>query len=125
MATAYLEIEEYLWIDETIQGNVNVAGLVFDDLIEETLVLGPEEVLTVYSDVLEETLGFAEGDFVGIHLTELSDWIAFTEQGGPPLRVRQSVLERDHDDARRPGPDCSRPHGCPPWGRHLLGRGLQ
>ena len=92
MATAYLEIEEYLWIDETIQGNVNVAGLVFDDLIEETLVLGPEEVLTVYSDVLEETLDFAEGDFVGIHQAELSDWIAFTEQGGPPLRVRQSVL---------------------------------
>jgi hypothetical protein len=92
MATAYFEIEEYLWLDETIQGNVNVGGLVYDDLFEETLGLGPEEVLTVFSDVLEETLDFAEGDFVGIHLTELSDSIAFTEQGGPPLRVRQSVL---------------------------------
>ena len=67
MADAYFEIEEYLWLDETIQGNVNVAGLVFDDLIEETLVLAPEEVLTVFSDVLEETLDFAEGDFIGIH----------------------------------------------------------
>jgi hypothetical protein len=92
MATAYIEIEEYLWLDETIQGNVNVGGLVFDDLVEETLGLGPEEVLTVFSDVLEETLGLGEGDFTGTHLTEISDAISFTEQGGPPLRVRQSVL---------------------------------
>jgi hypothetical protein len=92
MADAYFEIDEYLWFDETIQGNVNVAGLVFDDLIEETIDLGPEEVLTVYSDVIEEALGFAEGDFTGNHWVSVSDWIDFQEAFGPPLRVRQSVL---------------------------------
>ena len=94
MADAYFEIEEYLWFDETIQGNVNVGGLVYDDLIEETLDLGPEEVLMVYSDVLEETLDFADDPrYVGgLHYTAVSDWIDFQEAFGPPLRVRQSVL---------------------------------
>lgn len=94
MAIAYFEIEEYIWFDETIQGNVNVGGLVYDDLIEETLDLGPEEVLTVYSDVLLETLDFADDPrrVGGQHWTEIYDTIDFQERFGVPLRVRQSVL---------------------------------
>jgi hypothetical protein len=92
MADAYFEIDEYLWFSEAIQGNVNVAGLVFDDLIEETLDLGPEEVLTVYSDVLEDTIGLEEGDFKGIHWPAIGDSLAFSEFFGTPLRVRQTLL---------------------------------
>jgi hypothetical protein len=94
MAIAYFEIEEYIWLDETIQGNVNVGGLVYDDLIEETLDLGPEEVLTVYSDVLLETLDFADDPrrVGGQHWTEIYDTIDIQERFGVPLRVRQSVL---------------------------------
>ena len=43
MADAYFTIEEYLWLDEAIQGNVNVSGLVFDDLLmrlEHYLMIG-------------------------------------------------------------------------------------
>jgi hypothetical protein len=95
MANIYLEIEEYLWFTEYQQGNVNIAGLVFDDLIEETLDLGPEEALTVYSDVVAETLGITDDSrYVGgQHLTVIEDTIAFAEIfGGAPIRVKQSVL---------------------------------
>ena len=91
MADAYFEIEEYLWLSEAIQGNVNVAGLVFDDLLEEIIGLGPEEVLTVFSEELEETLDFAD-DFNPYHYVAVADAIAFSEAFGPPLRVRQSVV---------------------------------
>ena len=92
MATMELLAEEYLWFDEYQQGNVNVVGLVFDDFIEETIDLGPEEVLTVYSDMVEETLDFAEGDFTGIHWGMVSDSITLREVFGTPLRVKQTVL---------------------------------
>ena len=92
MAYAYFEIDEYLWCNEASQGNVNVAGLVFDDLLEETLDLGPEEVLTVYSDVLEDTIALEEGDFKGIHWPVVGDAVTFKEYFGTPLRVRQTVL---------------------------------
>lgn len=92
MAYAYFEIDEYLWFNEAIQGNINVAGLVFDDLIEETLDLGPEEVLTVYSDVLKDTIGLEEGDFKGIHWPAVGDSLTFSEFFGTPLRVRQTVV---------------------------------
>lgn len=95
MADIYLEVEDYLWFTEYQQGNVNVVGLVFDDLIEETLDLGPEEVLTVYSDVVDETLGFADDPRYsgGQHWAAVGDTIAFAEIfGGSPIRVKQSVL---------------------------------
>jgi hypothetical protein len=95
MPDIYLEVEDYLWFAEYQQGNVNVAGLVFDDLIEETLDLGPEEVLTVYSDVLEETLDFSDDprDVGGQHWATVNDIIALAELfGGAPIRVKQSVL---------------------------------
>jgi len=94
MADAYFEIEEYLWFDETIQGNVNVGGLVYDDLLEDFLGLGPEEVLTVYSDVIEETLNFADDPrYVGgLHHAAVTDNIDLQVRFGVPLRVRQSVL---------------------------------
>jgi hypothetical protein len=95
MANAYLEIEEYLWFTEYQQGNVNVAGLVFDDLLEETLDLGPEEVLTVYSDEVEETLDFADDPrrVGGQHWMVVSDTFLLGEIfGGSATRVKQSVL---------------------------------
>ena len=92
MAYAYFEIDEYLWLNEAIQGNVNVAGLVFDDLIEETVSLGPEEVLTVYSDVLKDTIGLEEGNFKGIHLPAVGESLTFSEYFGTPLRVRQTLV---------------------------------
>jgi hypothetical protein len=101
MAAAYLEVEDYIWLDETIQGNVNIAGLVFDDTLEETIDLGPEEVLTVYSDVVEEALDFADQPFDGggggsgggIHWPVISDSITVRELfGASPMRVKQSVL---------------------------------
>ena len=92
MADAYFEIEEYLWFSEYQQGNVNVAGLVFDDTLEDTLTLGPEEVLTVFVEALEETLNFTEGDFTGIHWPAVSDTLALQEIQGNPTRVKQSFL---------------------------------
>ena len=59
MADIYLEVEDYLWFEEYQQGNVNVAGLVFDDLIEESLDLG-HEAYVVWTDQIEETIDFSE-----------------------------------------------------------------
>lgn len=85
------EIEEYLWLGEYIQGNVNVAGLMFDDLVVDGLTLGPEDVLTVFVEQLAEELGIGE-DFNPYHLEFMTETITFRELFGSPLRVRQSVL---------------------------------
>jgi hypothetical protein len=91
MAEAYFNVDEYLWFDETIQGNVNVAGLVYDDLFEETLGLGPEELLVVYSEMISESLGIAEA-FTPYHQAFVGEILTFVEWFGTPLRVRQSLI---------------------------------
>ena len=91
MANAYLEIEEYLWFTEYQQGNVNVAGLIFDDLVEESFDLG-HEAYVVWNDQIEETLGIAEA-FTPYHQAFVADNIAFFDLlGGSQTRVKQSVL---------------------------------
>ena len=91
MSDIYLAIEDYLWFSEDIQGNVNVAGLVFDDLIEDAVDLG-HEAYVVWTDQIEETIDFAE-DFVPTHWPAVSETIDLRELfGAAPTRVRQSVL---------------------------------
>lgn len=91
MANIYLEVEDYLWFNEYQQGNVNVAGLVFDDLVEEAFDLADEEYI-VYNDQLEETLEIAE-DFTPYHYGVCNETLNITELfGGSPTRVRQSLL---------------------------------
>jgi hypothetical protein len=91
MANAYLEIEEYLWFTEYQQGNVNVAGLIFDDLIEESVDLC-HEAYTVWNDQIEETLGIAEA-FTPYHQAYVADTFSFIDLiGGSQTRVKQSVL---------------------------------
>ena len=91
MAEAYFEVEEYIWFDETIQGNVNVAGLIFDDLLEDLIEFGYEDVLFVYSEQIEDNLGIAEA-FTPYHQVTVGDILTFIEWFGTPLRVRQSVI---------------------------------
>lgn len=91
MSDIYLDIDEYLWFTEYLQGNVNIAGLVFDDLIEESVDLG-HETYVVWVDQVEETIGIFE-DFNPFHLMEINDTIVLGELfGGAPIRVKQSVL---------------------------------
>jgi hypothetical protein len=102
MAEWQLTIEEYLWFTEYQQGNVNVVGLVYDDLVEETLCL-EHEVYTVWVEQIFDSLELTEGDFTitgsgpiyrttGIHWTAVSDTVAFAEFFGSPIRVKQSVI---------------------------------
>lgn len=91
MSDAYFVVEEYLWFNEYQQGNVNVAGLVFDDLIEETLELGREDVLTVFSEQIADSFEFSES-FAPLHLPVCSETFNIYEFFGTPLRVRQSVV---------------------------------
>lgn len=89
-ADIYLEVEDYLWFDEYQQGNVNIAGLVFDDLIEETFDMG-HEVYTVWTDQIEETIDLSE-DFTPRHYATVNEIVSCSELFGTPTRVRQSVL---------------------------------
>lgn len=91
MAEAYFEIEEYIWLDETIQGNVNVAGLVFDNLLEETIEFGREDVLTVYVEQIADGFAIAEA-FTPYHQAFVNEALYIYEFFGTPLRVKQSVL---------------------------------
>lgn len=91
MSDAYFVVEEYLWFNEYQQGNVNVAGLVFDDLIEETLELGREDVLTVFSEQIADSFEFSES-FAPLHFPVCSETFNIYEFFGTPLRVRQSVV---------------------------------
>jgi hypothetical protein len=91
MADIELAVDEYLWLTEYQQGNVNVSGLVFDDLVEESFDLG-HEAYVVWTDQIEETLGIQEA-FTPYHFPSVGDTIAFAEIfGGAPIRVKQSVL---------------------------------
>lgn len=85
-----LELEDYLWFVEYQQGNVNIAGLVFDDLLEDELSLD-HEVYHVWIDIIVEDLTIAE-DFNPYHLPSISENIDFSEFFGSPLRVKQTVL---------------------------------
>jgi hypothetical protein len=91
MADAYFEIEEYIWLSEDVYGNVNVAGLVWDDLLEESIEFGREDVLTVFVEQLEETLSIAE-TFDPHHEAFCNDLLILHQWFGTPLRVRQQVL---------------------------------
>jgi hypothetical protein len=91
MANAYLEIEEYLWFTEYQQGNVNVAGLIFNDLIEESFDLC-HEAYTVWNDQIEENFNIAEA-FTPYHQAYVADTIVFIDMiGGSQTRIKQSVL---------------------------------
>ena len=91
MADIELSVEEYLWFTEYQQGNVNVAGLIFDDLIEESLDLG-REAYVVWNDQIEETFEIAEA-FTPYHHAYIADVILSIDLiGGSQTRVKQSVL---------------------------------
>lgn len=92
MATAYIDVEDYLWLSEDIQGNVNVAGLVWDDLIEDAFDLA-HDAYTVWVDQIEESFDLADESDKPYHHLEVADTINLVELfGGAPTRVRQSVL---------------------------------
>lgn len=92
MATAYIDVEDYLWFNEDIQGNVNVAGLVWDDLIEDAFDLA-HDAYTVWVDQLEESFALADEIDQPYHHLEVAETLALAELfGGAPTRVRQSVL---------------------------------
>lgn len=90
MSEIYLEAEDYLWFVESIQGNVNVAGLVFDDLIEETFDAG-HDAYVAWTDLIDDTFGITE-DFNPYHLPAINESLVFGEFFGSPLRVAQSIL---------------------------------
>ena len=92
MADIYLEVEDYLWFAEYQQGNVNIAGLVFDDLIEETLGLR-HEAYVVWTDQIEETIDLLDDIDKPYHSPILNETLLLTESfSGAPIRVKQSVL---------------------------------
>ena len=92
MATAYIDVEDYLWFNEDIQGNVNVAGLVWDDTIEDAFDLA-HDAYTVWVDQLEEEIGIADEIDQPYHHLAVAETIDLRELfGGAPTRVRQSVL---------------------------------
>lgn len=91
MADIELSVEEYLWFTEYQQGNVNVAGLIFDDLIEESLDLGREAYI-IWNDQIEEIFGITEA-FTPYHHAYIADAILSIDLiGGSQTRVKQSVL---------------------------------
>ena len=90
MSDIYLEVADYLWFNEYQQGNVNVAGLVFIDLIEESIDLD-HDVYTLWVEQVEDAFGIAE-DFKPYHLPFVSESLTFREWYGTPLRVKQTIL---------------------------------
>lgn len=97
MTLFYPIIEEYLFTQEHIQGNVNIAGLVFENDIEELLYLEAEGY-TVYIDQIED--GFS---LVDEHTRNhgpyciIDDGFHFEPiKLGEPMRVKQSVVNVVH-----------------------------
>jgi len=98
------QIEEYLWYATYLQGNVNVAGLVFDDLLYEYMTL-EDVVYTVNVDLVESGFGLEES-FSPDHLMFIDETIDFTEVFGFPSRVRQVAINVLHEPIVSPVELC-------------------
>ena len=91
MSDIYLDIDEYIWLAEYQQGNVNVGGLVFDDLIEDILDVGLDAYI-VWVDLIESSMGLADSIDQPYHHPLINESLVLREVFGVPTRVRQSVL---------------------------------
>ena len=94
-------VEDYFLCTEYMQGNVNVPGLVFDDLINEEVVFG-EECFFVFFDVVEDAFEIA-CDYFSFHLVDVDDnFHLATNMGNIPVEVYKNVLQVAYARAAAP-----------------------
>jgi len=89
------QVEDYLWYNTYMQGNVNVAGLVYDDLLYASFDF-VDQVYTVNVDQVDDGLNFEES-FDPYHLMFLEDAIDFNEIFGFPSRIKQVAINVIHE----------------------------
>ncbi|OQY13627.1 MAG: hypothetical protein B6I31_00825 [Desulfobacteraceae bacterium 4572_19] len=87
-------IEEYIFLNQQSQGNVNIPGLVFDDLLDESLSL-TDRPLTVNVEMVESGLDFTES-LEPVHDMFLWEELTFSEMLGFPARVKQVAINVIH-----------------------------
>jgi hypothetical protein len=88
------QIEEHLWYNTYMQGNVNVAGLIYDDALIESWDF-VDVVYTVNVDMVESGIGFSES-FDPFHLMFIDDGFNFREVFGFPSRIKQAAINVIH-----------------------------
>ena len=97
-------LDDYLWFETYMQGNVNVPGLVYDDLFQEYLdVL--DEGYTVNVDLVESGIDFSEA-FAPEHLVLLSEQFNLSELFGFPTRAKQVAINVMHQPVVSPVELC-------------------
>ena len=89
------EISEYVGLFETVQGNVNSMGLIWDHLIEEEVSLDHENYI-VWIEQISDEFGLAVG-YDPFHILEIHDTLTLNEiMGGIPLEVYHSNINVIH-----------------------------
>ena len=98
------QIEEYLWWQLYMQGNVNVPGLVFEDLLYEYMNF--EDVgYTVNVDLVESGFNLEES-FDPLHLMMMEETLDFSEIFGFPSRIKQVAINVLHEPIVSPVELC-------------------
>jgi hypothetical protein len=97
-------LDEYLWIQLYMQGNVNVPGLIFDDLLYEYMDL-IDTNYTVNVDLVESGFNLAES-FDPLHLMMVEESFDFSEVFGFPSRIKQVAINVIHEPVVSPVDLC-------------------
>jgi hypothetical protein len=91
----FAEISEHVGLFESVQGNVNVMGLVWENDIDETLDLG-QNLYTVWVEDLLDGFGVAVG-YDPFHVLDLHETLTLNEiMGSVPLEVYHSNINVVH-----------------------------
>ena len=98
------QVEDYLWYATYMQGNVNIAGLVYDDLLYEYLD-SVDVAYTVNVDMIEESLALTES-FDPHHFMFLEEFLDFNEVFGFPSRIKQVAINVIHEPIVSPVDLC-------------------
>lgn len=99
-------VEDYLFLDETVQGNVNVAGLVYESVVEDGIAC-IEAVYFRWTELVDESLSFADS-FTASHepYCYLEDPILIEERSGMPVRMKGAELNIVHSPLVAPISCC-------------------
>ena len=98
------QVEDYLWYTPYMQGNINVAGLIYDDLLYEHFGLIDVEY-TVNIDFVSSGFNLSES-FDPEHHLFLEEGFGLAEIFGFPSRIKQAAINVIHEPIVSPVELC-------------------
>ena len=94
------QVEDYIWYTLYMQGNVNIAGLVFDDLLTESFDF-IDTIYTVNVELVTSEFDLSES-LAPEHHCFIEDGFSMSEVFGFPSRIKQMAINVIHQSIVSP-----------------------